>query len=691
MNFIPNFGLRLWLLGLLAFALTLVTAQPEELLSSTLGYKFTPKGRFHVLVIVVRYTNEDLINSESWPDSSEPGQLPEAFRGEVNPMYCTSPDSVGVGHRHRNLSDYYWVMSQGKFLLTGETYPVQVPVSYIPEKSGNFSSRQRAMNRAAVEWIAEHDPDFDWSRFDLRTNGASYRRDNSGYAPDSMLDYVFFIHRAPGSSGVSTATSIDIPHSPYRIRDGQTGIRNFVDPEHNWTFFVHEMAHNLYHAPHMMGSNQSDGVFFYTQLGWGMMSDWVAPLFQANAWERWWLGWQEVQTVETNGQYRLGDLLTEHDAIRIRVPGTEQYLWLENHQMKDHWDQKIFYNQYRGDYRHCTPTAPGLYAYVVDSVGSDRSRPRLNPFNLRHVNSIRTYNGQGNFDYELLPERIAGKGSRWPTFRRGAANPIMGYNDFVKLRYDYDGDGVISVGFRHGNLDHRKQEEKGIFVTEVDGEIRLTGNQTGDAHDALVPGDVVGLSGKFPVLNYAQYRRQDSAFDPMLLNGLRIEVLEQLPGGHLRLDIRFDAWTLRRDQRWCGPLRLEASTGTAPLRIAPKVHLTLDLSGTPDRQRPHPVTGIFVNPTYWVIADARRVELGRKAQLTVQRHSRLKLTDQAELRLGPKAGLRIQADSELRLEDESRLVLARGARLIIAPGATVSEESLSRVSGAGKVVDRRRP
>lgn len=681
--------LLLLLIGWLPGSLSLL-GQADSLPPSALGLHLTPHGHLHVLVIVVRYDDTQKMWNSRWPDSSEPGMLPEIFRGEHNEMFCQTPEAAASGAYH-NLSDFYWRMSQGKFLVTGEVYPVQVPVSFQAETNRNFFSRQQAMNQAAIDWIAQHDSTFDWSRFDRRSNETGYGIDDSRSAPDSILDYVYIIHRARGSNGVSSTGSLRVPGTPYRIREGQTVAKAQAEAEHNWTIFVHELAHHIYGAPHLMGANRTDGDYYLTQMGWGMMADWIGPFFLANAWERWWLGWQEVQTVTQAGTYLLGDLMTVNEAIRIPIPGSKQYLWLENHQKRDPWDQKLFYRSQEGDYQYLTPSAPGLYAYVVGEYGRDRSQPRLSPFNREHANMIRTYNGQGNFDWTLLEERIPeGKGARWRAFRRGASNPIMGLDDFSKPRFDYDGDGRIGVGHWHGNRDGGQQEEDAFWVEEIDGELRLLGHQTGDEHDALGVGDELSLSGVFPVLNRPHYDHQAQQYEPISLNGLHIEVVRQYPVGDFLLKVSFDDWSLRRDQRWCGPLRLDSTTGQEPLRIAERVTLTLDLSGTNDRLTPDSTTGTFINPSYWIIADGREVVLAPKARLYVQRQSTLRLQNNARLRLERKSTLRIDGSSTLELAGQSRLVLTKGARLILERGATLGEDSLARIElRGGKLVDKR--
>lgn len=652
---------------------------------STYGKVHTPRGDLHVLVILVRYPERSLLHNSKWPDSSEQGDLPTIFQGKNNQMFCRDADSLGL-RRYQNLSDYLYVMSDGQFRVTAEVYPRQVPVNYVPERGGNFVSRQQTMNQQAVEWIVAQDPEFDWARFDRRTNAPHYRSDNADSGPDGKLDYVLFMHRDHGANGFSSACNIAIPGTDLRIVDGHTGNKNYVSPGHNWLTFLHELAHNLYSAPHYGGANHADGNRYYTQNGWGLMSPWIAPFSTPLAWESWWLGWLQPQTITAPGRYRLGDLVTEHDALRIQVPGTEQYLWLENHQKIDPWDQKRFYAEEDSPF---TATAAGVYAYVVAEPGSRRDAPNLGPFNKSHVNMIRWYNGEGNFDYVVQPERPDHRrGQRFPTFEKVASNPLMGQNDFQFIRGDFDGDGKISVSFRHGNLDGTPQEDEEVWNEWRDGRPVHTGNTTGDAQDALLAGDELSLSGKFPVLNYPTYRRKQQRLHPLQLNGLHIRVLPQLPDGSYEVEVRFDDWTVRQDQRWCGPLRLSGSTGTGALTVASGAQLTLDLGGTPDRLTPDTLTGTFTNPTELIVEDDRSLHLQRGAEVVLQRHSRLHLTDQAELRLEPGATLRLEPGTRLELSEQSRLHLSWGARLIVEEGATLifADERTQR-SGWGRIRD----
>lgn len=63
--------------------------------------------------------------------------------------------------------------------------------------------------------------------------------------------------------------------------------------------FVHEFAHTLYNSPHYFGANRSEGRYFNISEGPGLMGN-LRTHFLANAWERWYNGWVELQTGATH-------------------------------------------------------------------------------------------------------------------------------------------------------------------------------------------------------------------------------------------------------------------------------------------------------------------------------------------------------------------------------------------------------
>ena len=654
--------------------------------ASYFGDVHSPRGDLHVLLIFVRYSSADLMKgSKNWPNQSKEGVLPKMAIGEVNDLFHHDPSLLDSISDRLNVSDFYYTMSHGNFRLTGDIFPIQVPVKYIGENRGNFFARQSQMNQAAVNWIAENYPDFDWGKYDQRKNKPGYKFDNSETGPDGVLDYVIFMHRAPGSTGMGSSGGLSIPGSDLKIRNGHTGIRSYTNKEHNWEYFKHEFAHNLYGCPHYLGANGADGDKYYPQKGWGMMAAWHSPFFTANAWESWWMDWMDVQEVKEDGRYRLKDFLTEEDAIRIQIPGTQDYLWIENHQKIDKWDDKIFFkDESKGE----PQSAKGIYAYVVAAPGADRSKPRLNPFNRKHANMIKMLNAEGNFDYKLTGESMHTGYFMSPVLEKVAPNPISGQNSFQRIRLDYDSNGKIQVGMAHGNSDGGSKESKELWTEMIDGKAVCHIGCTGDDNDAFGLGDEISLSGQQPVLNYPIYNKKNQSLAPYILNGIQIKVVKEYEDGSFDLDIKLDDWEIRNSQRWCGNIQIPLSEAGRKIILKKKKQLEVDLSGTPIRMDKHEETGTFANPTFLDIHKGNEWVLEKKSTFTLKGYSRLRLREGAQIRLKKRAKLIVEDKASLELIEGSQLILERGSRLILKQGSEFEKgnESVIQQSKGAKII-----
>ncbi len=641
------------------FFLHSVQAQQAD---SRFGSVHTPKGRLHMLIIFIRYEDYDCKpNAKAWPNTEE---LPAIAQGPYNELFDADGERIQRGESKKNLTDFYHLMSGGKFLLTADVFPVQVPVKWIPEEGAGFFSRQDKLNGAAINWIAENYPDFDWSRYDNRRNHPNFRMDNSESQPDSLLDYVIFLHRNLGfQTGMAATGRQKVPGTPYQVTSGLTGIKCNASEKHQWEYFKHEFAHNLFSAPHYMGANKTDGNKLYVQNGWGLMSTLSPIFFTANAWERWWLGWSEPQMLRTAGKYNLKDFVTTGDAMRIQIPGTRDYLWIENHQKINHWDDKLFYNDVEKGHPQ---TSPGIYMYVVAEPGADRNKPYLQTHNPAHCNLMKVLNGQGNWDFEQTGENV-NEYFKPMAYRRAKPNPIAGQNDQQSIRADQDNDGNIRIGVTHGNRDGGSGEMDDLWAEEVNGKANITLNVMGDAEDAFQTGDEIGLSGILPVLNYPSFDKNEQRLSPYLLNGMRILIGEKKEDGSYEISLDFDDWEVREDKRWCGKLILPSPVTAEDryLDISPGTSLLLDLGGTPDRGTPHPLTGICVNPTHWAVEGGRSLRLQAGSKLIIDQHSILELREGAQIIIEPGAELLVKGLGRLHLAAESQVIVRKRGKLTV--------------------------
>ncbi|MGB1296359.1 MAG: hypothetical protein ACPG6V_12855, partial [Flavobacteriales bacterium] len=143
--------------------------------------------------------------------------------------------------------------------------------------------------------------------------------------------------------------------------------------------FLHEIAHKLYDAPHYNGANGAIGCyFFYPDAAYGMMNPTNFTNLSANGWERWALGWinlnknnpdfyQSIDSINGNTHsFLIRDFVSTGDAIRLPIPHYPgQFLWLENHQNYSKVERGPYTGQVLTNTGDEVPKLEsGIYAYI---------------------------------------------------------------------------------------------------------------------------------------------------------------------------------------------------------------------------------------------------------------------------------------------------------------------------------------
>lgn len=297
------------------------------------GGVHTPKGHLHGLVVFVKFIDSNITDIPSWA------------LGADNGVFNSVATNIG---NTLNISYYYKAMSNQNdpFLFTGDIFPEVVPIA----DSVNWDARD-SINMEVFNWININYPNFNWGKYDNRTNKPNYSTDNSTSLSEGKIDYLVIVylrgsnlHAAASTYGSHTVTTnYSGTLESFTITDGYT-ITQFKNSESGFrNLFYHEFAHHLYSSPHYFGANGVVGHRFFNTMGWGMMTSGASTFNSANAWERWLLDWIElnangvnsdVKTVSdlpTNGSFVLRDFVETGDVVRIKIPNTtNQYVWLEN-------------------------------------------------------------------------------------------------------------------------------------------------------------------------------------------------------------------------------------------------------------------------------------------------------------------------------------------------------------------------
>jgi len=711
------------------------TGRAQTSNNSTFGGAFTPHGDMRILIVFAGFADANGSGAQKlnhwedeWPFKSLPDYVDKKEATAHGIVYSDYSDfETYKDSNHTNLSRLYYEMSLGKFRLVGDVFNnprtgKAARINIDPTASNpDFPKAARSWgqcNARVLHKMRKQYPDFDWSPYDNRTNSPGYKFDGVEKGPDGKPDFIIIVYRhnkhwkiqplrymerwhgSGGGYSVMDGIPPDFEYNGYTFdRAGFTQPEGQGKPEDLLKYMEHEIAHELYSCPHVLGANGAGGRrWAFPASGYGMMSSWAKVMRCANGWERWVLGWidlttgqeqtssdiQSAKDLNETGEYVLRDFITTGDAVRVKIPNTEdQYLWIENHQKESVFDEQPWVGaKVSKDGELIPPSEKGIYMYV-ENVLSDRTKITRRMVNdMTKVNGIRLLNAQGNFDYnhsEVAPE------PSWDyfwrntlfTYQRAKPNPISGSNPYLAYPDDYPikstepgSDGKIGY-YNHFN---GGQNESNPIVRETNGSdtrilyAHLGGVNTearqlfGRRSNAFQVGDSVGLSGIMPVLNFPLYNKRQSHLEPYVLNGMKVVFVAQNEKGEMTIRIEFNDRSVNTDQRWCGRLILPAAEGDGhALEIQNEATLLLDRSGTADRHTPTS-EGTLVNPTTLSCQPGSSIRIAKGSQLIIDN------------------------GSTMILSSESILVIEEGAQLILRNGAGLIADEKARivdVSGAG--------
>lgn len=681
-----------WLFVCLLCCFHIMVSAQKQKPNAANGGVFTPKGTLRALIVFVTYKDNSKANpsfkntEQSFSDwkITEENRLPDfvdPHTGEC-PTYIFNKASHFDTHLDQvknNFSKTFYLMSNGQFRLIGELFKDKEgkPIAIEVDPTGGFG--WTGMNKRAMQEMQRINPNFDFSRFDQRKNSPNFLFDNSdtdAHGPDGIIDFVVFVHRysgrwsqAPtkgmrswvGSGGGFAGTGI-----PANERVGKYRIAEGFTMTYQSGVFVHEVAHVLFNAPHIMGVNNVIGDYFDLQnAGWGIMAP-ISIFSGFNAWERWYSGFiepvvtiQNKEDLKTANNFVLRDYYTTGDAARIAIPFSGgQYLWLENHQKRHPQDEHPWAGRDLGNGDILAPSAKGIYAYVEDIAGTRNEI--FSPLSYR-ANGIKVLHAGGNYDY-YLHEELPVLRNAWNnplySFTREEANPIGGTNNFYRYVWDENKDGTIKLD---PNYNASKTEYRIPILREEiapDSFVNLYGGfgvyDTSKANGyvstvAFQAGDYLDVSTNPMPLNYPKYNRKKATLEPYYLNGLGVKFLPIANSEDIKVQVTYDQVQLCQDARWTGNITLPNITedNAADLEIGPCVQLIINKSKTVNRHL-RTENGDFVNAT------SLRVE--KNATLIIKSNSKVLLED----------------DSQLIIEKGGKLVLEKKAKLIVGKNAILS-------------------
>ncbi len=698
------------------------------------GGVFTPKGHIHALFIFVgideeiesdngnsyfnqqHYANWNIEKGEILPNYIDP------LTGRNNLVYEDTLEFVKSGHeKNRGISEYYYQMSLGEFKFTGEVLkdpntnqPIRIDIR--PRAAQSIQE----LSYSVMDEMYALFPDFDWTKFDQRKNFPNYKQDNSLTGPDGKPDCVVLIYRShngmkhqvfntyrPGWGGGIATSYLSRYESKWEgvsfDNAGYTSSNESAkDIEQLRSFFLHEIGHKLYSAPHYNGANGEIGdYFFYPSNAYGMMNTSSILNSAANGWERWVCGWIDLEDAtgkssdlnepeELKGQYQfyLEDFVSSGNVIRLKIPNTkDQYLWIENHLNKSTFDESLEPGKKLSKNGELVPFAEkGIYMYI-ERISSDLSiLPRYG--RRSDSNGLKLLHADGNWDYdrELTGTKDWGNYHNNPifTFTRKQRNPIGGTNPF--MRYLDDFPSIPSdISSKDGKMKY-KNSVHGGYIESVDilqesdweNAYMIYGNFAGRNKEAkemmnrrnpfFQPGDELSLSSENSLVNLRKYDDKKGIQGPFIPSGLTVRVLEKDANGRVEIQINFADFEIRENNLWTGNITIQPHYLDAlkpGLILAEKTTLIVGKSGTANTHL-QTEAGDFINESMTELAENSSVELMNRAKWIFKDGSTLVLRKSSTIRLNENAKIYIQ--------DKSKIILEKGARIIYGNGAEIKFE-----------------
>jgi hypothetical protein len=309
-----------------------------------------------VLIVYAGFTND--INTGapgyytgSWPQEDATHAPGTTFPANPGGGFYTSASQFSTSATDQTISNFYYQMSQfssNPLRMYATVFPKRINVTADDNTSasGGFLTYTQQVMQAL-----KNDPataSFDFSQVDKRQGRPGFQFDNSVLASDNIVDYVIVVWRnagvpynlftppyagSGGFAGLASYTD-NIPSADGKLYTINTGFTHTLGMSGvSAPLFAHEFAHTFYSSPHYLLANGVVGQHFNATEGPGMMG-YFRTFFTANAWERWFNGWAELQAsgastdiqgtnslAATGGVYTLRDYITTGDMMRVKLPG----------------------------------------------------------------------------------------------------------------------------------------------------------------------------------------------------------------------------------------------------------------------------------------------------------------------------------------------------------------------------------
>lgn len=469
--------------------------------SSTAGGK-----PLHALVIFVTFTDD----KSGWGSASYPPYANELFDNDTSD-----------GIKPFTLTEFWYNMSGGRFVFTGEVYPEVItlrPEEYYRDTRRNFSDTNIEALKAVKDKI-------DFKKFDNWS--FDYRDKKFVPEPDGIADMLFLIYPNPGAdwftrgigedfSAVALLGSKDFEvvsrdkisiigkRSLSRDNSGITVRAGLKTKMELIEILSHEYGHFLFGSGH-------------TKIG-GLMG---GGTFGMNAWEKMALGYLAPIVIDSDAvNLKLSDFLETGEFIKINYPidklNSNTFFILENHSRTNKYDFICRGGPAEGKYTTDGDFGKGIYVYKV--LNGNHYPPNIEMLTadgLWKWNIIDTvYNSplcgcDVPVFYRLGPDKLNGKSDRminiyfnkalWPMWydRDYSTNKYILSRDNMGDEFDAFTPGMVFSPWSNPSSDMTKRNPSGFgfYVENIDSEGNVTLTiKTNKQMTELPPAKPAGIS-----------------------------------------------------------------------------------------------------------------------------------------------------------------------------------------------------
>jgi hypothetical protein len=655
------------------------------------GAAFTPRGDIKFFIFFRRDSAQ-----HQWPAWQTIANNMANYLANAGNAYYSQYNQFSITSIDRNVSNILFQNSKlcsEPLRITAYIFPELIPPGIEGQDVGDYMTNYFASNPSQAPLQSE---------VDSRTKAFPFQGNDISTGPDGKLDYTIeYSEYCGGISGIVGVQTFNftLPNGGPTLTTGW-GHRTFIDRDVKECMEtdVHEMYHTIQQGgpngyAHFAGANNTYGSYFYQTSMYSMFKcgDGLTN-FTINAQEREFMGWYDHPLnhdirVPFPGKRRftLHSFEKTQEALRIKLPNKQnQWLWLEFYDNSPTildgriWDKDA----------NNTPIPPynrGLRSYIVDGFLINNGVHQI------FGNGIKLLSARGNIDANVQQTY------REPRIWKGMVSDIIINNELPTSDYSTNGcvrDNIIEIEpYNPGrNVDLRDPNlvQYGPAEGHLSTNCRPSLNWFNEANAIWKENsawiyrglDRIAFSGAGKKINIASnpisslphraYNICEERLEPILLNGLSIEIISQT-NNEITVEVGFDDLTINGS----GYKKLSSDIIIDPSNYLPGQEISISgkislvkTQGANRRTRTAWDDG-FVNPSIITIQGGASPSINSRGSLTVCDNSSLYLKGTSSLTVERGSSLTIKSGASLVVSENAKLNLLAGSSLIIEDGAYV--------------------